>query len=159
MGEAAGHPFRGNQFTAVKGKTGEPLVLYHGSVSREVTAETLDPTQPHVRPTSGPPGIYLTPDARAAAGYMRPRGAGIKTPPGKLIAAHAEIKNPLNITKDIKAGQKKGMTFSEAKQAALAKLTKEHDGVIFEGNAYNAPEYVVFSNKQLRGVNVDISKL
>ena len=152
-GDIAGHEFHGNQYTdadTIKDKSGKPLTVYHGSVSRDVDAESLDPTKDPVRPRPGQlTGVYFTSDPHAASGYTRVPGAGIKTPPGRVISAHLKMKNPLNITKSIKEGRKKGLSFGDAKRNALKAVTPGHDGVIFEGDSYNADEYLVFRKEQI----------
>lgn len=148
----AGSP-EGGQFAPVTDKSGRPLVVYHGSVSK-ISVEDLDPTAKPIRARTGPAAaVFFTPDQRAAAGYAwPPKQPGVKQKPGTVLAAHISIQNPLNITKDIKKGQKAGLSFGEAKKKAIEKLTGSNDGIIFEGNSYNVPEYVVFSKKQIRPV-------
>ena len=134
-------------------KTGQPLTVYHGSVARDIDITMLDPAREPVRPRPGQlNGIYFTSDQRAAGGYVRPARAGIKVPAGRVLAAHLVMKNPLDITKAIKAGRKKGLSFGDAKREALKAVTPDHDGVVFRGDAYNADEYLVFSQSQIRAV-------
>ena len=130
-------------------KTGQPLTVYHGSVSPDVTGSKLNPNQPPVRPRSGPNGIYFTSNAQSAYNYIRMPGAGIKGPKGRVIPANIRMNNPLDITDAIKKGQKKGLSFGEAKRKALEDLTPDHDGVIFRGDDYNPDEYIVFSADQI----------
>lgn len=153
-GDVAGHEFHGNQWSegTVLGKSGTPLTLFHGSTAKGMTTQTLDPNATRVRPATTPTGVAFTSDERQAAGYARMPGkaseGGNKF--GSVVKANLVMNNPLDITKDVKAGQKAGKTFGDAKREALTKLTPAHDGMIFRGDRYNSDEYVVFSKEQIR---------
>lgn len=132
----------------IQGEDGTPLMLYHGSTAKGMTASTLDPNAPRVRAQTTPMGVAFTSDERVAYGYARTPGHGGKF--GSVVKANLAMENPLDITKDIKDGQKRGLSFGDAKREALTKVTSEHDGVIFRGDSYNSDEYVVFSKHQIR---------
>jgi hypothetical protein len=136
--------------TGILHADGQPVVFHHGSTSRDINVADLDPGREGVRPRSGAAGLSFTTDPRAASGYTRPPKAGIKTPAGRVLAAHLSMRNPLDITDAIKRGQKKGLSFGDAKREALKALTPEHDGVIFRGDRVNHDEYQVFSREQVR---------
>lgn len=128
---------------------GDPLVVYHGSVTKGVTV--FDTTRVTTRSARGDaPGTYFTSDPMAANNYTRPPGATIKTPRGEVVAAYLRIENPLNITAPIKKYRKQGMSFGDAKRKALEALTPEHDGIIFDGDNLNPSEYVVFDPTQIK---------
>jgi hypothetical protein len=132
---------------------GAPLTLYHGSTSRDIAVTDLDPARKNVRPRSGAAGVSFTTDPRAASGYTRPPGAGIKTPAGRVLAAHVSMRHPLDITDAVRRLQKKGLSFGDAKRKALEALTPEHDGVVFRGDRVNPDEYQVFSRDQIHPVS------
>jgi len=136
--------------TGILHADGQPVVFHHGSTSRDIAVTDLDPGREGVRPRSGAAGLSFTTDPRAASGYTRPPKAGIKTPAGRVLAAQLVMRNPLDITDAIKRGQKKGLSFGDAKREALKALTPEHDGVIFRGDRVNPDEYQVFSREQVR---------
>lgn len=146
MEDVPGHEFHGNQWSAgtVLGKDGQPLTLYHGSTAKGMTPATLNPDAQRVRAVTTPRGVAFTSDERTAHGT--PGGGKF----GSVVKANLVMHNPLDITKDVKAGQKKGMTFGDAKRAALGKLTSAHDGMIFRGDHYNHDEYVAFEKHQIR---------
>ncbi len=126
----------------------EPLVVYHGSTNKNFTE--FGPAQVTKRgPNGDHPGIYFTSDAKAASQYARG---------GKVIAAHLDLKNPLDTTALIKKGQKRGLSFGDAKREALKSLTPEHDGIVFKGNGVNPPEYVAFKPEQVRVVSAPETK-
>jgi hypothetical protein len=158
LGDVEGHEFHGNQWTAgtVLGKDGTPLTLYHGSTAKGMTTATLDLNASRVRQATTPTGVAFTSDERAAHGYARSPGksseGGNKF--GSVVKANLVMKNPLDITKDVKAGQKRGLTFGDAKREALKKLTPEHDGMIFRGDRVNSDEYVAFGKHQIREPHV-----
>lgn len=126
-------------------------VGYHGTASDFDEPEANEPVSVHTG-NKDLKGIYFSGDERSAWGYAniagkRP-GAGRK----RVITANLEMKNPLNITNSIKRGQKKGLSFGDAKRAAMKELTPEHDGVVFNGNSMNPPEYVVFHHSQIHRI-------
>lgn len=128
---------------------GQPMTFYHGSVNAELEGGVFDPTRPPVRPRTGPAGISFTTDAASAFNYTRqPRRAGPRTR-GRLYVAHLSMQNPLDITKAVAAGRRRGLSFGDAKREALKALTPKHDGVIFRGDAYNPDEYLVRSGAQV----------
>ncbi len=131
----------------------EPLVVYHGSVQEKLSS--FDPKIKPVRTRTGPDGIYFTGDPASAGNYTRRPGAGSKERRGRVIAVYLSLQNPLNITRDIRKHIKAGMTFGVAKRLALAKLQSEHDGVIFDGDAYNPDEYIVFNPTQIKAIDND----
>jgi hypothetical protein len=128
---------------------GNPLVVYHGSVSKGVTVFDTD-----LVTTRGPKGdiagTFFTSDLGAATGYTRPPRATIKTPRGEVVQAYLSIKNPLNTTAAIKRYRKEGLSFGDAKRKAINALTEENDGIIFDGDGVNPSEYVVFSPAQIK---------
>ena len=128
----------------VRDKQGRLLEVYHGSVSEDrinIFNTNIEP----VRTRSGPNGTYFTSNPRMAGSY--------KGKNGTMYAVYLDIKNPLNITSDIKKYQQKGMRFNEAKQKALEKLNDTHDGIIFNGDSKNPDEYVVFNSNQIKNVD------
>jgi len=126
-------------------KDGDPLVVYHGSKSSNISA--FDTKATPVRTRSGPDGTYFTSDPRTAWTY---KGRG-----GSLVSAYLSLQNPLDITSDIARFRKRGMPFGEAKAKALEALTSEHDGVIFRGNAQNPDEYVAFRPEQIKSAKTN----
>lgn len=137
-------------------KNGEPLVAYHGSTAKGVTV--FDTTRITNRSAKGDlAGTYFTDNPVDAGKYTRPFGrTKISDPRGEVVAAYLKIENPLNTTKLIKKYQKQGMTFGDAKRKALESLTPEHDGIIFDGDRFNHPEYVVFSPTQIKSATGNI---
>lgn len=134
---------------------GNPLVVYHGSLSKNVTE--FDTTRIPQRSAKGDiAGTYFTSDPQAAYNYTREFGASIKTPRGDVTQAYLKIENPLNTTDAIKKYRKQGMSFGDAKRKALEALTPEHDGVIFDGDAANPSEYVVFKPTQIKSATGNI---
>ena len=128
----------------VRDEQGRLLEVYHGSVSEDrinIFNTNIEP----VRTRSGPNGTYFTSNPRMAGSY--------KGKNGTMYAVYLDIKNPLNITSDIKKYQQKGMRFNEAKQKALEKLNDTHDGIIFNGDSKNPDEYVVFNSNQIKNVD------
>lgn len=122
-------------------------VGYHGTASQ---FEEFKPNTPETPIGKDLTGVYFSGDARSAWGYAnrasRREGAGKQS----VIAAHLTMSNPLDITNLIKNGQRRGLSFGDAKRAAMAKVTPLHDGVIFQGNSMNPPEYIVFSGSQAK---------
>lgn len=133
--------------STVKGKDGAPLVVYHGSVAPAGTP--LDPTALPVRERTGPQGTYFTSDGMTASNYMKAPGSKER---GHLVTATLRMANPLDITAAVKAGQKKGMDFKDAKASALTQLGPQHDGVIYRGNGVAHDEYIVFHAAQIHPV-------
>lgn len=128
---------------------GAPLLVYHGSVSREINV--FDISTPPVRPRSGPDGVYFTSDHRTASGYTRRPGESVRVQRGKVISAYLRLLNPLDITPELKKFQRKGLTFAQAKAKSLEGLDRDkHDGVVFRGNAQNTDEYIVFHVSQIK---------
>lgn len=136
-------------------ENGEPLVVYHGSLERSL--EVFDTTRETTRSAHGDQaGAYFTPDAATAAGYTRPglRDTANKGKRGRVYAAYLSLQNPLDTTRAIAEGRKRGLSFGDAKRAALTALDREvHDGVVFRGDAANPPEYVAFKPNQIKSVN------
>lgn len=135
---------------------GRPQVMYHGSVTKGVSE--FDPEIIPIRPRTGPNGTYFTSKPEVAVNYTtKPVKFGEKrTGPiqrGEVHSAYLSIKNPLNITKDMKKLQKSGMTFGDAKRKSLEKLTDEHDGVVFDGNSLNSPEVIAMRKHQVKSAN------
>lgn len=130
-------------------ESGDPLVAYHGSTS--VRFDEFKHVTP-VRQRTGPDGFYFTSDLAAASNYRTHPKTRSR---GDVFAVYLSIQNPLDITSDIRKLQKKKMTFGEAKREALEKLTPDHDGVIFRGNAYNADEIIAFDPSQIKSINND----
>ena len=131
---------------------GKPLVVYHGSVNRDVNE--FDTSRITTRSAKGDtPGTYFTDSPNTAYNYTRLLGS--KDPRGSVTSAYLTIENPLNTTADIKRLLKKGLTFNEAKTEALKSLTPENDGIIFNGNSYNPPEYVVFKSNQIKSATAN----
>lgn len=98
------------------------------------------------------PGIYFAGDPQRAydyASFAKRKGNTDGSAP-RVIAAELSMTNPLDITNTIKNLRKKGLSFSEAKQTALKKVTEKHDGVIFRGNGMNTAEYIIRSHKQAK---------
>lgn len=122
-------------------------VAYHGTASK---FDEFKPNEPVTPVGKDIKGVYFSADQSAAAQYAsraaRREGAGGRS----VIAAHLTMSNPLDITNLIKNGQRRGLSFGDAKRAALAKLTPAHDGVIFRGNSVNPPEYIVFHGSQIK---------
>ena len=129
---------------------GKPLVAYHGTASEFEQFKSGTPVI--ITGATDHPGIYFSGDPRAASGFAqrasKREGAGRR----RVIAANLVMNNPLDITPLIKAGQKKGLTFGQAKQKAFESLKPEHDGVIFRGDQINSPEYIVFSGEQVKPI-------
>jgi hypothetical protein len=121
---------------------------YHGTAS---DFDKFAPNAPFNKLTgkSDVEGVYFSGDPMQASQYARMaarrEGAGKQ----RVIAADLAMENPLDITKLIKNGQRRGLSFGDAKRAAMEKLTPEHDGVIFHGNSVNPPEYIAFNNDQI----------
>jgi hypothetical protein len=132
-------------------KEGKPLRVFHGSVKKGI--EVFDTTRVTERSAKGDlPGTYFTSDKQYAAGFTRKQGALIREPRGEIVEAYIRINNPLNTTAAIKKYKKQGMSFGDAKRKALEALTPENDGVIFDGDAINPPEYIVFNPEQIKSV-------
>lgn len=121
---------------------------YHGTASN---FDEFKPNKPEIKATGGRDlnGVYFSGDARSAWGYANMAGKRPEADRQRVVAATLTMSNPLDTTDAIKRGQRKGMSFGDAKRAALKALTPQHDGVIFRGNSVNPPEYVVFSNDQI----------
>ena len=134
--------------TKIIDKEGNPLLVYHGSISKDI--KQFNPNIDPVRPRSGPNGIYFTSNLTSALNYTRKPGAGLKGERGKIYSAHLNFQNPLDITDDIKKHQKKGLSFGDAKRKSLESLKPEHDGVIFRGNNINPDEYIAFHHHQIK---------
>ena len=127
----------------VRDENGNLLTVYHGSISED-RINVFDTNIAPVRARTGPNGTYFTSNQRTASNYRGRKGT--------MYAVYLDIKNPLNITEDIKKYRKEGMTFGEAKRKALEKLNDTHDGVIFEGDDFNTDEYIVFNSNQIKNV-------
>ena len=137
---------------------GKPLVVYHGSISKGVTV--FDTTRVTTRNAKGDvAGTYFTNSPESAYNYTRDLGAslsltgpkaGIKVQRGDVTQAYLKIENPLNTTAAIKKYRKQGLSFGDAKRKAVEALTPEHDGIIFDGDKLNPPEYVVFNPNQIK---------
>jgi hypothetical protein len=128
-------------------KDGKPLVVYHGSGTKNLSI--FDTKLVTKRTPKGDlAGTYFTADINSAGNYAKRNG--------EVYAVYLSIKNPLNTTKAIKKYINQGMTFGEAKRKALEALTPENDGVIFDGNNYNPSEYVVFNSNQIKSASRNI---
>lgn len=127
-------------------KGSEPLIVYHGTPDKEFN--TFDPSKPKLhRKSEDIGGIYFTSNQMVAGNYRNG---------GRIIPVYLKIENPLDITPIIAKFRKKGLNFMESKLKALEMLDKTiHDGVIFNGNAYNNPEYVVFNPNQIKSIKND----
>lgn len=133
---------------------GEHIVGYHGtSAAFDEFDLAADPVNRfnHVTGLTDIEGIFFTGDPRTAYSYaaMAKRKTGGQ---GRLrvIKAQLDMQNPFDITKAIKRGERKGLSFGDAKRAALDALDRSiYDGVIFQGNGTNPPEYIVFSPRQV----------
>jgi phage-related protein (TIGR01555 family) len=145
-GSAAFADWFGN--SKVVDENGKPLIVYHGSTSRDV--EAFDPTRVTARGRGDEAGVYFTPDSRVASYYAR-ASDGQR---GKVYAAYLRLENPLDTTKAIASFQKKGMSFGDAKREALKALDRSvHDGIIFRGDKVNTAEYVAFNSTQIKAVD------
>lgn len=69
---------------------------------------------------------------------------------GQVYPVHMNLRNPLDTTKMIKAAQRRGLSFGDAKKAAWSKITAKHDGVVFRGNGANASEFAAFGKFKAR---------
>jgi hypothetical protein len=151
MKDAKGHGSnpRGSHAAGVD-KVGVPqkFVGYHG------TAQTFDefkPNTPFIKATGNHDinGVYFSGDPQSAANYagmdQRRTGGGRQ----QVIAAEITMHNPLDITKSIAKFRKQGMSFGDAKRAALKAVGPGHDGVVFKGNSVNPPEYIAFHPSQI----------
>jgi hypothetical protein len=136
------------RLTGAAPSTGWTGTGYHGTAS---DFDKFTPSAPFNKLTgkSDVEGVYFSGDPMQASQYARMaarrEGAGKQ----RVIAADLAMNNPLDITKLIKNGQRRGLSFGDAKRAAMEKLTPEHDGVIFHGNSANPPEYIAFNNDQI----------
>lgn len=124
-------------------------VGYHGTAGQ--IEGDLKPNVPVTPVGTDIKGIYFSGDQMSASNYASRRartlGGGVRQ---QVISAQLTMTNPLDITKAIKNGQRRGLSFGDAKRAALSKLTPQHDGVIFQGNSVNPPEYIVFNSGQAK---------
>ena len=125
--------------------------MYHGSTTKGITE--FDTTRVTTRAVKGDlPGTYFTTDRQYAANFTREFGAKASAPRGEIVSAYLRIENPLNTTAAIAQYKAEGMSFGDAKRKALEALTAENDGVIFDGDDFNPPEYVVFNPNQIKSV-------
>lgn len=125
------------------------LQAFHGTPNRELNLEDLDLNREPIRGRSGPPGIYFS-NAEGANSYARnPIGAKDRAF-GKILEATLTFENPLDITKDIAKYRKKGLSFTDAKREALKSLNSTHDGVIFNGDKLNPPEYIALRKETIK---------
>lgn len=135
------------EYSKVVDENGEPLVVYHGSVSKGVTV--FDTSLVTKRTDKGDTaGTYFTSDSRTAYNYIFDKND--RTKKGEVKSAFISIKNPLNTTKSITESRKKGVSFGDAKREALKQLNSTNDGIIFDGNSSNSDEYVVFKPNQIK---------
>lgn len=95
-----------------------------------------------------PPFIYFTASHEKAVPYAVSKRSGAGRP--RVIQADLRMDNPLDITKAVKRGRRKGLPFGEAKRIALSELTNAHDGFIYAGDTYNPPEYAVRDVSQIQ---------
>lgn len=139
--------------SVVTDEQGDPLVVYHGSTSKDV--EVFDTSLVTTRGAGDQAGTYFTPDPMTAGNYTRPPiGSKDRKARGKVYAAYLRIERPLDTTEDIKRLRKTGLSFGDAKREALKKLDREnHDGIVFRGDDFNPPEYVVFSSEQIKSTD------
>lgn len=125
-------------------------VGYHGT-ARAIVGD-LQPSVPVTPVGTDMKGIYFSGDQMSAANYasrdQRREGGGRQ----QVISAQLTMSNPLDITNLIKNGQRRGLSFGDAKRAALTKVTPAHDGVIFKGNGQNPPEYIIFHGSQAKRI-------
>lgn len=133
-------------------ENGDPLVVYHGSTERGIDVfDTSRVTQRSERGDAA--GTYFTSDPAHASAFMRPkpmRGQP-RAEPGQLVAAYLSLQNPLDTTASIARARKRGMSFGDAKRAALEALDRDvHDGIVFRGDRMNPPEYVAFRPEQIK---------
>lgn len=122
-----------------------PSPLYHG------TSAEFDRFEPgrSVRSQTSLGGFSFTSDQRYAYTYAS-SAARITGGKPRVLTANLTMRNPLDITAAIKNGQRRKMTFGDAKRAALSKFDPQiHDGIIFRGNGQNPDEYVVFDPDQI----------
>ena len=131
-----------NQYSkgsARRSAIGLPGVVYHGSPVRGL--KRLVP-QDSPRNPLGRAAIFATGSMSQAYGYAK-KG-------GQVYPVHMNLRNPLDTTKLIKAGQRKGLSFGDAKRSAWSKVTAQHDGVVFRGNGANPPEFAAFGKFKVR---------
>jgi hypothetical protein len=148
--DALGHGSnpRGSHADGVESLPKETVLTgYHGTATNFNEFKPNEPTT--YAGTKDLAGIYFSGDERAAWGYANRAMKNGGTDKRQVIAANIRMSNPLDITKDIKNGQRRGLSFGDAKRAAMQKVTPQHDGVIFRGNSANPPEYIAFSNSQI----------
>jgi hypothetical protein len=151
MKDAKGHGSdpRGAHASKVAGLPKFVGIGYHGTASK---FDQFEPKAPFNKLTgkSDQAGVYFSGDKASASGYAsmaaRRDGSGQRS----IIAAQLTMNNPLDITGPIKNGQRRGLSFGDAKRAAMTQLTPEHDGVIFKGNSLNPAEYIAFRNDQIK---------
>jgi ADP-Ribosyltransferase in polyvalent proteins len=120
---------------------------YHGTASNFDKFEANEPVT--ITGNKDMKGIYFSGDERSAWGYANMAGRRPGAGQRQVVAANLTMSNPLDITNMIKNGQRRGLSFGDAKRAALKNVTPEHDGVIFRGNSVNPPEYIVFRHDQV----------
>lgn len=137
-------------------KNGNPMVVYHGSLERDL--ESFDTERETGRGQGDVAGTYFTSDAMSANGYTRPpigeRVGDLKDKRGKVYAAYLSLQNPLDTTAAIARGQRKGLTFGDAKREALKGLDRSvHDGIMFRGNSVNPAEFVAFRPSQIKSIS------
>lgn len=128
---------------------GEPLVVYHG------TAEDFEAFEASAPEVFGGrrdfKGVYFTPDREMAHSFGRRKAGSLQG--RRIVSAYLKIERPLNITKPIADFQAEGMTFGDAKRKAIESFDpQKHDGIIFDGDNLNTPEYVTVSPEQVKSV-------
>ena len=136
---------------------GAPLMVYHGSLAKGL--EAFDTSLVTTRGNGDEAGSYFTADPMNASNYTRPSMAQKKADPslakvrGQIYSVYLSLQNPLDITDAIN-GRKKGVSFGDAKRAALTALDRNlHDGIIFKGDGNNPGEYVAFRPEQIKSVD------
>lgn len=136
---------------------GEPMVVYHGSVSKDITEFSLSESK-NFNTKGDLNGVYFTDNIGVASNYAKenpfPNGEynrNASRERGKIYPSFLNLRNPINTTKDIEIGRENGMTFGNAKRSALSKIDlQSNDGVMFDGNEYNPAEFVVLNPKQIK---------
>ena len=126
------------------------LVVYHGTSRNFDIFSNSDAQRHDITPKREIQGHFFTSDMAAAHQYAM-RSSRITGGKPRVIAAHLDLKNPYNATRDIKKYQKTGMSFSDAKNKIYTSVDRnKYDGVYHDGNGANSPEYVAFKGENVK---------
>jgi hypothetical protein len=143
-----------SQFTEEVNREGyhKDLTVYHGTSHKFDKFSDSEKPSHSTTPSREVKGHFFTTSGMSASAYAA-RSARETGKKPRIIAAKLHMDNPYDATKEIKKHQKKGLSFSDAKNKVYSSVDKsKHDGVYHNGSNANPSEYVAFHAHQIKQI-------